>query len=245
MGDFNILNREDHVAVITLHDVSTGESAFDLRDACLQVRQDEEAWVVVLLVGVDSSAGRNNALEIDLNVLEKQGVADSVAAIEKPVLAAIAGDAMDQVLELALACDVRIASDASRFGLTQISDGLIPWDGGTQRLPRLVGRGLATEMILTARVLDAREALEIGLVNETLPTEMVNARAREMARLIAGHGPIAARYLKEAIMKGADLTLEQGLRLEADLNLLLQTTKDRAEGIGSFLERRRPEYRGE
>ncbi len=245
MGDFNIVTREEHVAVITLPDVSTGESAFDLRDACLQVRRDEEAWVVVLLVGVDSSFGRKDAREIDLNVLEKQRVADSVAAIEKPVLAAIAGDAMDQVLELALACDVRIASDASRFGLTQISDGLIPWDGGTQRLPRLVGRSLATEMILTARVLDAQEALEIGLVNETLPAEMVNARAREMARLIAGHGPIAARYLKEAIMKGADLTLEQGLRLEADLNLLLQTTKDRAEGIGSFMERRRPEYRGE
>ena len=245
MGDVNIVTTEGHVAAITLPDVLTGESAFDLRDACLRVRQDEETWVVVLLVGVDSSAGRNDVREIDISALENQRVADSVAAIEKPVLAAIPGDATDQVLEVALACDVRIASDASRFGLTQIRDGLIPWDGGTQRLPRLVGRSLATEMILTARVLDAREALEIGLVNETLPAEMVVARAGEMAQLIAGHGPIAARYLKEAILKGADLTLEQGLRLEADLNLLLQTTKDRAEGIGSFLERRRPEYKGE
>ena len=160
-------------------------------------------------------------------------------------MAAVIGNALDQVLELALACDLRIASDASRFGLTQIMDGLIPWDGGTQRLPRLVGRSLAMEMVLSARVLDAPEALEIGLVNETVPTDMVSARAKEMAQLIAGHGPIAARYLKEAILKGADLTLEQGLRLEADLNLLLQTTTDRAEGVGSFLERRRPHYRAE
>ena len=245
MGDVKIGTIEGHIAVITLPEVMTGGSAFDLRDACLQVRQDDETWAVVLLVCVASNAGRKDVRDIEVSGLEKERVADSIAAIEKPVVAAVSGDATDQVLELALACDLRIASDASRFGLTQIRDGLIPWDGGTQRLPRLVGRGLATEMILTARVLDAREALEIGLVNETLPSEMVNARAREIAQLIAGHGPIAARYLKEAILKGADLTLEQGLRLEADLNFLLQTTTDRAEGIGSFLERRRPEYRGE
>ena len=244
MGDVNI-GTEEHVAVITLPDVMTGESAFDLRDACLHVRRDEETWVVVLVVSVFSGAGRNDVRELDAGALEEKRIADSVAAIEKPVVAAILGDATDQVLELALACDVRIASDASRFGLTQIRDGLVPWDGGTQRLPRLVGRSRAMEMVLSARVLDAPEALEIGLVNETVPPDMVVARAREMAQLIAGHGPIAARFLKEAILKGADLTLDQGLRLEADLNLLLQTTTDRAEGIGSFLERRRPEYRGE
>ena len=244
MGDVDV-GTEEHVAVITLPDIMTGESAFDLRDACLRVRRDEDTWVVVLVVGVFSEAGRNDAREIDVSTLEEKRIADSVAAIEKPVVAAVIGNALDQVLELALACDLRIASDASRFGLTQIMDGLIPWDGGTQRLPRLVGRSLAMEMVLSARVLDAPEALEIGLVNETVPTDMVSARAKEMAQLIAGHGPIAARYLKEAILKGADLTLEQGLRLEADLNLLLQTTTDRAEGVGSFLERRRPHYRAE
>ncbi len=244
MGDVNI-ETEEHVAVITLPDIMTDESAFDFRDACLQVRRNEETWVVVLVVSVFSGAGLNDGRELDVSAMEKKRIADSVAAIEKPVVAAVLGDALGQVLELALACDVRIASDASRFGLTQIRDGLIPWDGGTQRLPRLVGRSLAMEMVLSARVLDAPEALEIGLVNETVPPNIVNARVMEMAQLIAGHGPIAARYLKEAVLKGADLTLGQGLRLEADLNLLLQTTTDRAEGVGSFLERRRPQYRGE
>ncbi|MCH7626994.1 MAG: enoyl-CoA hydratase/isomerase family protein [Chloroflexi bacterium] len=244
MGDVNI-KTEEHVAVIDVPDIMTGESALDLRDAAEHVRRDEEAWVVVLVVNATSHTEGENKREFDAGAVEEKRVADSVAAIEKPVVFAVSGDAMDQVLELALACDVRIASDASRFGLTQIKDGLIPWDGGTQRLPRLVGRSRAMEMVLSARVLDAREALEIGLVNETVPLESVNDRAREIAQLIAGHGPIATRYLKEAILKGADLTLDQGLRLEADLNLLLQTTTDRAEGIGSFLERRRPKYRGE
>ena len=161
-------------------------------------------------------------------------------------MAAISGDAIDQVLELALACDMRIATDASKFGLTQVDDGLIPWDGGTQRLPRLVGRSRAMEMILSSRVIDAREALEIGLVSETVPPDKVETRVREISQLIAGHGPVAARYLKEAVLKGADLVLEQGLRLEADLNLLLQTTTDRAEGISSFQDgRRRPQFKGE
>ncbi len=244
MGDVNIVT-EEHVAVITFPGVMTDESAFDLRDACLQVRRNEETWVVVVVVSVVSKTGLSDARDFDIDALEKMSVADSVAAIEKPVVAAVTADATDQALELALACDLRIASDASSFGLTQITAGLIPWDGGTQRLPRLVGRSRAMEMVLSARVLDAREALEIGLVNETVPPNMVVARAREMAQLIAGHGPIAARYLKEAILNGADLTLEQGLRLEADLNLLLQTTTDRVEGIGSFLKRRQPNYRGE
>ena len=244
MGDVNNVT-EGHVAVITLPDAMTGEAVFDLRDACMQIRQDEETWVVVLVVSAVAFAGRTDERDIDVGALEKRRVADSIAAIEKPVVAAVPGDATDQALELALACDVRIASDASTFGLTQVMQGLIPWDGGTQRLPRLIGRSRAMEMVLSARILDAREALDMGLVNETMPLNMVVARARELAQLIAGHGPIAARYLKEAILKGADLTLDQGLRLEADLNLLLQTTTDRAEGISSFLERRQPHYRGE
>ena len=158
---------------------------------------------------------------------------------------ALNGDALGQGLELALACDIRVASETSRFGLTQVEEGSLPWDGGTQRLPRLVGRGSALEMILTSRILTAKEAMDIGLVNEIAAHDQVPVRAQQIAATIACHGPIATRYLKEAVTQGMDMTLEQGLRLEADLNITLQSTSDRAEGIRSFLDRRTPEYTGE
>ena len=110
-------------------------------------------------------------------------------------------------------------------------------------MARLIGRARATEMILTSRTIDAREALEFGLVAEVVPSEEVTGRSRQIASTIASHGPIAAAYLKEAVLHGADMTLEQGLRLEADLSFLLQNTADRGEGIGSFLARRKPTYR--
>jgi enoyl-CoA hydratase/carnithine racemase len=121
----------------------------------------------------------------------------------------------------------------------------MPWDGGTQRLPRLIGRGRATELLLTGRLIDASEALEAGLVSAIAPRGQVTERAQQIASIIASHGPIAARYLKEAVASGLDTSLPQALRLEADLNFILQTTSDRAEGIDSFLERRPPRYTGE
>ena len=172
-------------------------------------------------------------------------MASAVADIEKPVIAAINGDATDQGLELALACDIRVASERARFGLTQVETGLVPTDGGTQRLPRLIGRARALEMILTSRLIDAAEAKHIGLVSDIVAPSEVLARAQEIASAIAKHGPIASRYLKEAVLQGLDMTLSQGLRLEADLSFLLQSTADRAEGIDSFLERREPDYKGE
>lgn len=250
-----VVEIEGHIATVTMAQPSLGDVlgetvAFELRDVCDQLNQDDGVWVVILVgsggvffQGADAftvvSAG-------DLpQALRSLRVAESVASIEKPVIAAINADALDQGLELALACDIRIASTMARFGLTQVRHGLMPWDGGTQRLPRLVGRGRAIEMVLTSRILDAGEALEIGLVSQVLEAGQVVERAREAASTIAGHGPIAARYVKEAVLKGLGMTLDQGLRLEADLNTILHSTADRAEGIRSFLERRTPQYRGE
>ena len=129
--------------------------------------------------------------------------------------------------------------------MTQVLNGAMPRDGGTQRLPRLIGRSRAMDMLLTGRCVAASEALEIGLVNEVVGQGKTSERAMELATLIAGHGPIALRYLKEAVLNGMDGTLDQGLRLEADLSFLLQSTQDRSEGISSFLERRNPTYRGQ
>jgi enoyl-CoA hydratase/carnithine racemase len=129
--------------------------------------------------------------------------------------------------------------------ITGIKKGLMPMDGGTQRLPRLIGKGKALEIILTGKNLDAREAYRIGLVNKITSREGVMEAAMEMAREMAAKGPIALRYVKEAITKGMDMTLEQGIRLEADLYLLIHTTKDRSEGIKAFQGKKKVEFKGE
>jgi enoyl-CoA hydratase/carnithine racemase len=157
---------------------------------------------------------------------------------------AINGDALDHGLELALAGDLRIASAGARFGLTGLARGSFPWDGGTQRLPRLVGPAWARDMIFTGRIIDAAEALRLGLVNQVVEAEGLPQAAHELAERILAGGPIAARYAKESIHTGMELSLAQGLRLEADLNILLQSTADRAEGIESFLARRAPRFTG-
>ena len=246
---------DGRVATVTLDRASSGNAvseqmAFELRDACDRLDRDDEVWVAVITGKGDAFCRGSEPPSLGpgddtLGKLSTLRVAARVAALEKPVIAALNGDAMDQGLELALACDIRIAPSGARLGLTQVKRGVMPWDGGTQRLPRLVGRSRAMEMVLTSRVLESQEALEAGMVNEVVEPDQVLPRAIEIAAKIAGHGPIAARYLKEAVLKGADMTLEQGLRLEADLNFILQSTADRAEGIRSFLERRHPDYRGE
>ncbi|PKB80185.1 MAG: hypothetical protein BZY88_09655 [SAR202 cluster bacterium Io17-Chloro-G9] len=176
--------------------------------------------------------------------INQHQVAAAVASLAVPVLVVINGDALDHGLELALAGDVRIAAQEARFGLTDVHLGTLPWDGGTQRLPRLVGPAWARDMILTGRTIDAFQALAIGLVNQVEPKGNLAAAADKIAQDLVSGGPIAARYAKEALVKGLDLTLSQGLGLEADLNVILQSAADRAEGIRSFKERRPPRFSG-
>ena len=253
------LDVEERIARLTLArpgaaNAIDGRAASELRDACERVRQDDAVWVLLLQAEGDVfCAGADPAALAELTALDAHAlppelaglrVAAAVAAVEKPVIAALSGDALDQGLELALACDVRVASLDARFGMTQLARGLLPWDGGTQRLPRLVGRGPASEMLLAGATLDARRAVEIGLVNEAVEPGRVAARAGEIAAAVASHGPIATRYTKELVHDGLDMTLDQGLRLEGDLNFILQSTADRAEGVASFLERRGPRSTG-
>jgi enoyl-CoA hydratase len=236
-----IYTAKDHVAYITLNRAEAAnridlELAQEMEDACRRASQDDDVYVVVL-----SGAGRAFC-EGGEEKGVVYGVASAVAAIEKPVIAAINGDALGQGLELALGCDIRLASDKASFGFPQLTKGIIPNDGGTQRLARLVGRGKALELILTAETITAAEALEIGLVNKVVRKELA-AEASALAESIASKGPIALRFIKEAVNKGLDLTLEQGLRLEGDLYFLLHTTADRSEGINAFLKKRAPKFK--
>jgi enoyl-CoA hydratase/carnithine racemase len=222
----------------------------DLSELCDEVTWDEEARVVVITSTGEKglSAEEDLTKTVSVGPLEggagSQSLVNSVAKLDKPVIAAINGNAIGIGLELVLACDLRIASETSRFGLPEIKSGRIPSDGATQRLPRVVGRTKALEMILMSEIIDAQEALRIGLVNKVVPKKDLMEVTMKIAKEMASRGPIALRYIKEAIYKGMDMTLEQGLRLEADLYLLLHTTMDRTEGIQAFREKRRPKFEG-
>ncbi len=162
----------------------------------------------------------------------------------QPIIAAIGGYAFGGGLELALACDIRIAAANATLGLTEVNLAIIPGGGGTQRLPRVVGRGKALEMILTGARIPADEALRIGLVERVVPEGQALAAATELARALAARAPVALRYAKEAVVKGLELPLADGLRLETDLSTLLRTTEDRVEGAKAFLEKRPPRWTG-
>ena len=241
--------KENHIAYLILsrpevNNAINQQLVQELEAICCQINQDNDIYVV-LITGAGNKAfcvgGELASPEPGVNY----GVASAMASLNQPVIAAINGDALGQGLELALSCDIRLASDKAKFSLTQVAEGFIPMDGGTQRLPRIVGKGRALELILTAEIINANEALAIGLVNKVVAKEELAAEAEAMAKAMTTKGPIALRYAKEAVNKGLDLTLEQGLRLEADLYLLLHTTGDRTKGIRAFLEKRPPQFKGQ
>ena len=240
------------VAVVTLsrpgfRNLVDGLMAAELREVCLEIASDDAIRLAVLTgSGEAFSDGRETPPEAPgAEWLAGMQAAGAIASLTIPVIAALNGDAIDHGLELALAADLRIAAGHARFGLTDVARGRLPWDGATQRLPRLVGPAWARDMALASRIIDATTALDIGLVNRVAKAEDLAAETRGLAEEVLSGGPIAARYAKEALAQGADLSLEQGLRLEADLNIILQSTYDRAEGIRSFLEKRKPGFKGE
>ena len=169
---------------------------------------------------------------------------DALAACRKPTVAAVHGYCLGGGLEIALACDLRIATENAVFGLPEVRRAIIPGAGGTQRLPRLVGPGPALRMILTGEHIDAAEALRIGLVSQVVPTGALDDAVASLADALRRAGPQAVAYAKEAVQRGYDLPLAEGLRLEGELSTLLTTTQDRVEGAAAFAERREPVYTG-
>jgi len=163
----------------------------------------------------------------------------------KPIVAAVNGYALGGGCEIALACTLRIASETAQLGLPEVNLGIFPGLGGTQRLSRLVGVGRALELILTARILSAREALEYGLVSKVTAPEKLLDEAIAMAEVIASKGPVAVRAAKDAILNGAGMPLDDALRYENRLAAIVFSTQDRQEGLTAFLEKRPPVFRGE
>ena len=220
--------------------VKTDHLADELADICAGIGSGGETRVVIL----DGMEEKGFSWEIAEPGTTLRSLSEPIAKLDLPVIASIDGDAIGQGLELALAADLRICAEASHFGFPHLQKGFIPWDGGTQRLSRLVGRSKALEMILVGERIDAQEAYRIGLVNRIVSPGDLQSVVMKMAQEMASKAPFSLRYAKEAVCKGMDLTLEQGLRLEGDLYFLLHTTRDREEGIKAFREKRTPRFEG-
>ena len=176
--------------------------------------------------------------------LRGQGVLRRLETCGKPVVAAVNGFALGGGCELALACHIRIASDTAKFGQPEVKLGIAPGYGGTQRLPRLVGKGRALQLILTGEMIDAAEAYRIGLVNKVVPAADLATESEKLVRGILAMGPLAVRLALEAVERGLDMSLDEGLLLEANHFGLLAATADMKEGLTAFLEKRAPKFAG-
>lgn len=225
----------------------------ELEDACAAVNDDRDVRVAILTAEGDVFSSGWDPAELSPEAFDpaewRQRWEGSppfagLEAMGQPVVCALNGDAISAGLELALACDVRLAAQNARFALPETAQGLLPMAGGTQRLSRLVGRGNALRLILLAEAVDAEEARRIGLVSAVVPPTRLLAETEALALRMASRGPIALRYAKEAVRRGLEQPLDQALRFETDLTVVLQTTEDRAEGVRAFLEKREPKFKG-
>ncbi len=209
---------------------------------------------VILITGAGKSfvagADIKEMKELDLIEFRKfiakgQKAFYAIDLCEKPVIAVINGFALGGGCELALACDFRVASEKAKFGFPEVNLGLFPGFGGTQRAPRFIGRGMASELTFTGAMIDAAEALRIGLVNHVYPADELMNEAMKIANLIASKAPIAVARSKTAIKMAGDTTLEAGLAFERESMALIFPTKDRAEGMDAFVEKRKAEFKGQ
>lgn len=247
---------EENVGTITINrpDVRNALSTQvlgDIRGALAEFRYDDEVGVVVFTGAGD----RAFAAGADINELRERTFLDALASLmqavydeiedyEKPTIAAVNGLALGGGCELAMACDIRIASENARFGQPEVNLSIIPGAGGTQRLARLVGKGKATEMILTGEIIGAEEAHRVGLVTRVISSDELVDAVRETARSIMSKGPLAIRLAKLAIRTGFETDLKTGLVIERLAQAVLLTSEDKREGTSAFLEKREPEFKG-
>jgi enoyl-CoA hydratase/carnithine racemase len=225
----------------------------DLRTAFEDARDDMAVRGVILtgtgnkafIAGADiSELAHVAAFEAEQASRFGQEVLDLIENLGKPVVAAVNGFALGGGCETAMACTIRIAVDTARFGQPEVTLGLLPGGGGTQRLPRLVGRGRALQLILSGEMIDAQEAYRIGLVNEIVPAAGLIARAEAILTKIAANAPIAVKLSVEAVNKGLETSQAGGLLLEASYFGLCAATEDKKEGTSAFLEKRPPQFHG-
>lgn len=240
------INRPDKLNALNSSVHKEGVAALE------ELRNDDSVRVLVItgageksfIAGADISEFAGHTPVTQRNVFLDKTFFNSIDIFPKPVIAMINGFCLGGGCELALACDLRIASENARFGQPEINLGIMPGGGGTQRLTNLIGEGRAMEMILTGDMIDAPTAEKFGLINHVYPLAELEAKTLELASKIAEKAPIALQLCKEAVKFASKSNLDEGLRREVDLFAICFSTEDKQEGVSAFLEKRKPEFKG-
>ena len=257
MAENVLIERLDRVAIVTINrpdklNALNIQTRLELSDALDDLREDDQIRVVIItgsgekafIAGADISEFEGRTAVQQRAVMRSRNIFTTAEDFPKPLIAMINGFCLGGGNELAMSCDLRIASEKARFGQPEINLGIIPGGGGTQRLPRLIGEGRAMQLILSGEMIDAAEAWRIGLVNEVHPADQLRARTMELALRIADKSPVALALAKTAVKADARTNLREGLDLEIDLFALCFSSDDMAEGVRAFLEKRRPDFKG-
>ncbi len=252
-----IVERKGGIGYLTLNrpkvfNAISARMIYEMKKAVEEFHQDLSVGVLIV-----TGSGRAFQSGADIQELSRmspleilrwnQGVVENLDALEKmrqPVIAAINGYALGGGLELALACTLRVAAESAKLGVPEVKIGILPGAGGTQRLPRLIGKGLAAEIILTGEPIDAREAFRIGLVNRVIPDDQLMATAEAIARKILENAPIAVALAKDAIEVGKNLPLDGAIQYAQKNCITCFATEDMKEGTAAFLQKRKPQFKG-
>jgi enoyl-CoA hydratase len=248
-----IFEKEENIAIITFNrpdamNALNNQTRAEFREAIAAVAADDQIKVLILTgSGKAFVAGSdikefNQTSAYDAHNIQRLG--GLVEKLDKPVIAAVNGFCLGGGNEIAMGCDIIIASEKAKFGQTEVNIGIIPGGGGTQRLPRLIGVCRAKELIFTGDIIGAEEAYRLGLVNRVVPVDQLMPTAKEMAKKIAAKSAAALKLAKTAINRGMQTNLESGLNYEYELYSLSLTLEDKAEGVSAFLEKRVPQYKG-
>ncbi len=255
----NVLyEKKGPIAYVTLNrpnvlNALNGKTISELKSAFEDARDDSAVRGVIFTGAGDKAfaAGadigeiaNNTALEAEEATRRGQKVTDLIENLGKPVIAAVNGFALGGGCELSMACTLRLAAETAKFGQPEVKIGIMPGYGGTQRLPRLVGRGRALQLILSGEVIGAQEAYRIGLVNEVVPNANLIARAEAILKQIISNAPVGVKFSIEAVNKGLDTSVAEGLLIEASLFAVCAATEDKKEGTSAFLEKRAPQFKG-
>ncbi len=240
------INRPDKMNALNTKVHEEGVAALE------ELQKDDEVRVVVFtgagdksfIAGADISEFAGQTPVTQRAVFQQKTLFNSIDTFPKPVIAMINGFCLGGGCELALACDIRIASENAKLGQPEINLGIIPGGGGTQRLTKLVGDGMAMELILTGDMIDAEAAFDIGLVNSVYSAEELEEETMKLAKKIASKSPIALQMAKEAVKTASKSNLDEGLKREIDLFAITFSSEDKEEGVAAFLEKRKPEFKG-